>query len=347
MSKQRSFLQCWLLVCWLPIVGAVVGVRVQSLRITSKPQRFISLAKVLAQPRGNAKGDSGSYKATYIDDFYGTTIETLEHTEMRRRALDRVRALHPDLKVIDVAISASRNKNSAVINIHAYGTEPKYTRIFLDALLDEFVAFRNQIREQQRSTAVITLLEDVTRREKTLNAKRAKLADFEKVNNSELLRGELNRLTKRVLSLRDERDDLQQKKSGSPLSDGFEKQLASTTQDLAKVENETTTLAIKVAIHEELSKDYQDSKRAYDDILDLVRRFSIADDMMIDHVAIMERASGAVEDLQEWATPIAIGLIAGGLGGLLLSLLLAAILRSAILRAATRSTQPPPLPTLE
>ena len=82
------------------------------------------------------------------DSFYGTIIETIESAEMKRRALDRVRALNPDVKDSDVEIRMAQTKGSAIFNILATGSEPKYTKIILDALLDEFIAFRQSIREQ-------------------------------------------------------------------------------------------------------------------------------------------------------------------------------------------------------
>lgn len=276
-------------------------------------------------------------------DFYGTIIETIESSEMRRRALDRVRALHPDLKECGVEIRASQNKGSAIFNVRAIGSEPKYTRVFLDALLDEFMAFRNQIREQQRNKALTTLAEDVVRREKSLKEKQERLTDFEKANNIVLLIGELNRLTKRTLSLRDERDDLNRKiVRGATGTESIDKQLASTTDELTRVEKEIEPLTVKVAIHEGLSKDYQDSKRAYDDILDLVRRFTVNEELSTDHVAILERASGAVEDLQDWIFPLGGGVIAGALTGLLLSVLIAWAIY-----AAGDDAEPPALPAAE
>lgn len=342
MSDKRSFFKCWLFVCWLPVAGVVLGVAVQAMRITGKPQQYISLAKLVAGGRlvhPGAAGATGFQYKEYLADFYGTIIETLESSEMRRRALDRVRALHPELKECDIYIEASQNKGSAIFSVRAFGSEPKYTRIILDALLDEFIAFRNQIREQQRNKALTSLAEDVVRREKGLKEKQDKLTNFEKENTSALLTGELNRLTQRALRLRDERDDLNRKKRDTPTAEGLEAQLASTLEELTRVEKEIEPLTAKVAIHDGLTKDYQEAKRGYDEILDLVRRFTVSDDMMSDHVTIMERASGAVEDLQEWSLPILVGAIGGAGAGLVISLLIAAIIYAASPRSA-----PPPLP---
>lgn len=129
----------------LAVLGATVGICFQYLRITSRPQEFRSLAKIVSA-RGMLadKGDDASTLA----DHYGTIIETLESAEMKRRALERVRALNPDLKETNLEVRVLQTKGSAIFNILVTGREPKFTRIYLDALLDEFMASRHQQQEQ-------------------------------------------------------------------------------------------------------------------------------------------------------------------------------------------------------
>lgn len=133
----------------LAVLGASIVVCFQALRITGKPQEFRSMAKIVSA-RGMLadKGDD----AAALADHYGTIIETLESAEMKRRALERVRALHPELKETDVELRVVQAKGSAIFNILATGREPKYTRIYLDALLDEFMAFRSYMLEKLGKT---------------------------------------------------------------------------------------------------------------------------------------------------------------------------------------------------
>jgi hypothetical protein len=110
------------------VLGASVGVCFQALRITGRPQEFRSLAKVVAGGQ-MVSNDSINWREQQAD-FYGTIIETLESAEMQRRALERVRALNPDLRDADVEIRVAQTKGSAIFNILATGSEPKYTKIF-------------------------------------------------------------------------------------------------------------------------------------------------------------------------------------------------------------------------
>jgi capsular polysaccharide biosynthesis protein len=118
-----------------------------------------------------------------LSDFYGTIIETIESAEMIRKARERVHALHPDLKDSDVEIRVAQTKGSAIFNILATGSEPKYTQIFLNSLLDEFIAFRQSIREQAQGKVLSTFLQEVVNKQKVMEEKSDLLQRFCSANN--------------------------------------------------------------------------------------------------------------------------------------------------------------------
>jgi len=166
---------------WFLLLTASIGVCVQALTITGKPQIFRSLAKLVAGGRMVANGDLQWQEQ--LSDFYGTIIETIESAEMIRKARERVHALHPDLKDSDVEIRVAQTKGSAIFNILATGSEPKYTQIFLNSLLDEFIAFRQSIREQAQGKVLSTFLQEVVNKQKVMEEKSDLLQRFCSANN--------------------------------------------------------------------------------------------------------------------------------------------------------------------
>lgn len=166
---------------WFLLLTASIGVCVQALRITGRPQEFRSLAKLVAGGQ-LAFNDNVTWREQQAD-FYGTIIETIESAEMKRRALERVRALNPDVKDSDVEIRVAQTKGSAIFNILATGSEPKYTKIFLDALLDEFIAFRQSIREQAQGKVIQQFLQEVVTKQKVMDDSLERLTKFKAANN--------------------------------------------------------------------------------------------------------------------------------------------------------------------
>lgn len=166
---------------WFLLLTASIGVCVQALRITGRPQEFRSLAKLVA---GGMLTSNNEYAwKEQQQDFYGTIIETVESSDMKRRALERVRALHPDLKDSEVEIRVAQTKGSAIFNILATGAEPRYTKIFLDALLEEFIAFRQTIREQAQGKVIQTFLQEVVNKQKVMDERNERLTKFASANN--------------------------------------------------------------------------------------------------------------------------------------------------------------------
>ncbi|HAL71297.1 MAG TPA: hypothetical protein DCP71_05935, partial [Verrucomicrobiales bacterium] len=166
---------------WFLLLTASIGVCIAALQIMNKPVNYTSLAKLVAGGRMVAQGDL-NWQET-MQDFYGTITETLESADLKKRTLTRVQALHPDLKDSEVEIKVSQTRGSAIFNVFAIGAEQKYTQIFLEALLDEFVSFRQQIREQGLERALNTFTETVVKKSKELEDRGEKLEAFRKANN--------------------------------------------------------------------------------------------------------------------------------------------------------------------
>jgi hypothetical protein len=141
------------------LLGASVGTAYQALRITGKPQQFRSLATIVTT--------SALVPATDLDpkkrESYDKIIrETLESPELSDHALKRVQALHPELRSGDMKIRASQIKGSGLFHILATGQDPKFTRLYLDALIDEFIILRHKISEQESRAMDVAVQERAT-----------------------------------------------------------------------------------------------------------------------------------------------------------------------------------------
>jgi len=104
-------------------------------------------------------------------EFRATQIEILESGELQRRALERVRGLHPELKEIKVSVHAARVKETSLIEVTAEAAEPRYTKVYVNALADEYMAFRQEMVEKSVGMAMNKIIEEVLSREKDVKKK--------------------------------------------------------------------------------------------------------------------------------------------------------------------------------
>ncbi len=186
-------------------VSAVILAVLVATKVEFVPQKpvYQSIAKLVAGGRMVANNDYSWQEQ--LTDFYGTIIETIEATEMLRKARERVRALNPELKDSDVEIHVAQTKGSAIFTILASGPEPKYTQIFLNALVDEFIAFRQSIREQAQGKVLSVFLQEVVNKQKAMEEKSEALTKFCNAHNVLTITDGQNEAAHRLSSLKEQR----------------------------------------------------------------------------------------------------------------------------------------------
>jgi beta-lactamase regulating signal transducer with metallopeptidase domain len=191
----------------LAFLGLALAVLVATtFEFAPKKPVFRSIAKLVAGGPMVATGET-QWKEMF-QDFYGTIIETIESAEMQRKASERVHALHPELKDHDVDIRVAQTKGSAIFNVLATGDDPKYTQIYLNALLDEFIAFRQAIREQAQGKVLSTFLQEVVNKEKVMEEKSDLLVKFTEKNNILSITNKQNELANFLAQMNGQRTTL-------------------------------------------------------------------------------------------------------------------------------------------
>jgi hypothetical protein len=153
MGRARLFLLVLLLGFWVPIVSAVALQRLETslekflIRIPST--EFVAVGK-LVMGKEIAPGNVPSNPADlqeWVESWLKPQLEFLEGRELRARTLERVRGLHPELKEVEVRIHAAAIPKSSDVQVSARGSHHIYPRVYLDSLLDEFMAVRTQTKE--------------------------------------------------------------------------------------------------------------------------------------------------------------------------------------------------------
>jgi len=337
MSSSR-ILPRLIIILGCAFIGAILGIVLQEHLITARPQEFRSLAKLVAGGQ-MVVNDSITWREQQAD-FYGTIIETIESAEMHRRALERVKALNPDIDDCDVSIRVAQTKGSAIFNILATGPEPKYTRIFLDALLDEFISFRQSVREQAQGKVLQQFLQAVVTKQKDMEESMAKLEKVRakvKTVDTVSAKSEQERLVTRLISQRNQRDDLRIELKAMQENDAerapMQTKLGAIESGIQGIESDLQRLEQDLSELRTHTEKFAADKGAYEKLFEQVERIQSAFNTTADYVAIQERATPASENVEDWHLPVAVTAGAGALIGLVLSLLI------------IQAPKPPQIPT--
>ena len=330
-SSRGVRIACFIVTLSCLLAGAVAGVIVASLRVTGRPPVFQSVAKVLTGAR--MQDSAVAQWQEDHQDFLRTMIEILESPDMRRKAHERVHALHSHLKESDVHIEARQTKGSLIITVLAKGSDPRYTQVVLDALLDEFMASQQILRDQAGGEVLKTFLQEVVKRQKTMEEAFDAKVTAETDAKNILAKIDLERLKERSKLLSNERDDLRMALKSSP-EDAVGKKERETqlAEEIERIGAEFTKAEVVAAKLSAASQRAETAKQVYQAMFERAENFQNMAAPCVEYIGILERASFAVEQVEDWKPPVLLGGASGAalglVGGWVISVFIVVIGRS-------------------
>ena len=80
---------------------------------------------------------------------------------VKNRAVERVRALHPEVEAGWVNLSAMRKGTTDVFLLSAVGEKPLYTQYFLDQAIEAYLESRRQSRLETSDDVMLSIDEEL------------------------------------------------------------------------------------------------------------------------------------------------------------------------------------------
>lgn len=166
---------------WILFLTVSLGIAWQTYKELQRDPVYATGAKMHVADRMAVPG-SEAYQEM-LTNFYGTQVEFMTSQRVRQRAQERVRALHPDLQPIGVSVSASVKPETSIFLLRAFGGEPEYTREFLNAVMEEYINFRKEMRAQTSESTLLAIKDELLRLEEKISQEEAAIVDFQRENN--------------------------------------------------------------------------------------------------------------------------------------------------------------------
>lgn len=166
---------------WILFLTSSLGVFAMAWFTLSRPVSYISTARMFVSGQV-ALPESSTYREE-LANFYGTQVELMMSREVRRRAEARVQALRPELSPVPVSITAGVSKGTSIFNLSAVGAAPDYTQALLNAVMEEFLNYKREVRSNVTETTVTSIGEEIVKLEKELRDGEDALIEFQRKNN--------------------------------------------------------------------------------------------------------------------------------------------------------------------
>lgn len=147
MSRRSVFMNSMIRTCWIPLLLAAIAVSVQAFQILSEPAVYSAVGRIFVGPelvQTVMERESATITSSAQADLLVDQIEILKSSKLKARTLERIRALHPELKEVEIELIIKQLDGGPVVLVGAVGGESKYTRSYLDALLDEYFSIYSE-----------------------------------------------------------------------------------------------------------------------------------------------------------------------------------------------------------
>jgi capsular exopolysaccharide synthesis family protein len=191
---------------WVPVLTIAIAVGGSAFYLTLQPAIYASSARMWVS--GKLHIPEGSLYSEELQFFFGTQVELMQSEKIQQRALARVQTLNPELKPSPVRVRVAQAPKSAVFVLSAAGTDPAYTQAHLNALIDEYLNYKKEIRAATSDDTLASISEQVYQQEKELKAEQEKLSNFQRDNSLAVLQEQVAASTLYLSKLNAQLSDL-------------------------------------------------------------------------------------------------------------------------------------------
>ena len=175
---------------WILLLTTCLGIFAGAWMIYQAPNAFLSTSKMIVPGKLNLS-QSPVYRED-SDNFFGTQIQLMKSDQVRASAEALVRATHPEMHPVKVALDVSQRPRTSIFELEAIGSSPDYTRAYLDAVMQKYLDVKKGMRENEGSHLTTAISEQLVQVEKELRKGEDEMLEFQKENNIGLLQGEGN-----------------------------------------------------------------------------------------------------------------------------------------------------------
>jgi len=165
---------------WVLALTLSAGLLWQAWTLATAAPVFISAGQMMVAPRVNIP-ESGVMEEGA--QFYGTQIRLMMSPEVGARARARVRAMQPDLAESGAGLDVQQIPKTSIFSLSARGPEPAYAQAWLNAVMDEFIRFKDEMRQDTSDKTLASITEQLLRLEKELEQHETDLFAFQKAND--------------------------------------------------------------------------------------------------------------------------------------------------------------------
>jgi succinoglycan biosynthesis transport protein ExoP len=182
----RLFTRFW----WIPLLTTAAGLTVASWLVYQQKEVFVSTGRMMVSGRINIK--EGASFSEELANFFGTQVELMKSAEVREKAASQLAAREPQLPSVPISLTVSQLPQTSIFVLSTSGSEPQFTQKMLDAIMQQYVAAKKEMRSSKSDSTQTAIIDEISRVERDMRQEESQLLAFQKENNVGYLEQEGN-----------------------------------------------------------------------------------------------------------------------------------------------------------
>jgi capsular exopolysaccharide synthesis family protein len=211
--RWHKFLGFFKIYWWLPLVTLVLALVLALVDVWFMPPSYTSQASMWETVK--LQLPEGSIFSEDMETFVGTQTDVLQSSRIRELVLTRLESQGINIPVgkdgqpLPVNIRLTQGNKSAVFVLEATGSDPAFTKAYLDTLMDAYLELKRNVREVVSGETLASITEQVQKTDRDLKNEQETLTTFERTNNLTVLQEQGASAGEYLMKLQTELSDLE------------------------------------------------------------------------------------------------------------------------------------------
>jgi len=170
---------------WVLLVCTGLALAGMAAYIRYSPTVYVSVGQMIVSIHLNIQ--QGSLYTEEWANFLGTQAALMQGSQVQQRAQARVASQNPDLLARPVLLNVGVLPKTTIFTLRASGENPEYTKVFLQACMEEYINLKKEMAERTSSSTIASLTDQMLRLEPQLQKCDDELQTFLGTNDAALL----------------------------------------------------------------------------------------------------------------------------------------------------------------
>ena len=170
---------------WVLVVCAGLALAGMAVYIRLAPPRYLSVGQMIVSIRLNIQQQT--LYSEDLQNFLGTQAALMQGKDVQDRAQARVRSQNPGLLPQPVVLTVGVLPRTSIFLLRATGANPDYTKVYLQACMEEYINMKKEMAERTSTTTIAGLTDQMLRLEPQLSKCDDEMQSFLATNDAALL----------------------------------------------------------------------------------------------------------------------------------------------------------------